>query len=305
MYFPYFRGRQYDLLALKELAQKKLISNKVLPVVEPVKMSTTLNGTLKTFVDNELQLALILNPSVGQLSDEDYDNLYKSLNGYIIPAVIMDKNVEIVLDKLDHESQYNRDSLLVVLTNQDEVDKYNNDFDTIYPAYTLFPDTRSIRKAVRGKKVLFEDKFNKKNKNADYAINDDEFFSEDHLFYEEEGYTGFGDYSIIGRDFDDGGFAPRAVAIHIVYVDDKRNFRIHHFVSDSNHGIEDVAGKYYEALLKLKKWYENGNDKQRTAALSIFLEHEKNGYFPGLPTIKKLSIMHHLELVDRVLHEGR
>ena len=31
MYFPYFRGRQYELLALKELAQKKLINKK--PIV--------------------------------------------------------------------------------------------------------------------------------------------------------------------------------------------------------------------------------------------------------------------------------
>ena len=37
MYFPYLRGRQYELLALKELAQKELISNLIIPVVEPIK----------------------------------------------------------------------------------------------------------------------------------------------------------------------------------------------------------------------------------------------------------------------------
>lgn len=40
--FPYFRGRQYELLALKELAQKGLISKYVIPVVEPIKISPTL-----------------------------------------------------------------------------------------------------------------------------------------------------------------------------------------------------------------------------------------------------------------------
>ncbi len=39
MYFPYFRGRQYELLALKELAAKSLISSFVVPVIEPVKLS--------------------------------------------------------------------------------------------------------------------------------------------------------------------------------------------------------------------------------------------------------------------------
>lgn len=36
MYFPYFRGRQYELLALKELASQKLISKSVIPVIEPI-----------------------------------------------------------------------------------------------------------------------------------------------------------------------------------------------------------------------------------------------------------------------------
>ena len=42
MYFPYFRGRQYELIALRELAQKKLIGSLIIPVVEPVKNSSTL-----------------------------------------------------------------------------------------------------------------------------------------------------------------------------------------------------------------------------------------------------------------------
>ena len=33
MYFSYFRGRQYELLALKELAQKKLIGNLVIALI--------------------------------------------------------------------------------------------------------------------------------------------------------------------------------------------------------------------------------------------------------------------------------
>lgn len=41
MYFPYLRGRQYELLALRELVSRGLISNKVIPIVEPVKLSTT------------------------------------------------------------------------------------------------------------------------------------------------------------------------------------------------------------------------------------------------------------------------
>lgn len=46
----------------------------------------------------------------------------------------------------------------------------------------------------------------------------------------------------------------RAVAIHIVYIDEDESLRIHHFVSDTNLGFEDVAGKYYEAVSKMVAW---------------------------------------------------
>ena len=47
MYFPYFRGRQYELLALKELATKKLISSAIVPIIEPVKIIPALNNCVK------------------------------------------------------------------------------------------------------------------------------------------------------------------------------------------------------------------------------------------------------------------
>ena len=37
MYFPYLRGRQFELVALRELLELDLISEKIVPVIEPVK----------------------------------------------------------------------------------------------------------------------------------------------------------------------------------------------------------------------------------------------------------------------------
>lgn len=300
MYFPYLRGRQYDLLALKELAQKNLISKNILPVIEPVKMSSTLNGTIQMYNNKALKLAIILNPTVVDLTEEDSLSLYEQLNDRIIPAVIMNEDTEHVVNNIMYKG-FQKEDILVILNERDYVDDYKRIFGMSGTNYTLFPDERALRRTVAQKKVLFEDKFNKLVKNADYARNEDEFFSEDHLFYSGEGYDGFGDYSIIGKNYDESGFAPRAVAIHIVYFDSEKNLRVHHFVSDSNYGIEDIAGKYYEAVTKLKKWYEDGNENQRTSALTVLLEHADTGYFPGLPTIKKISIMHHIELVNQFL----
>ena len=38
MYFPYVRGRQYELLALRELATNNLLGDYVTPIIEPVKL---------------------------------------------------------------------------------------------------------------------------------------------------------------------------------------------------------------------------------------------------------------------------
>lgn len=189
-----------------------------------------------------------------------------------------------------------------VLNNPDYVDYFKEIYSDDDPAYVLLPDERRMRRAVKENKVLFEDKFNKQSKNSDYLKCEDEPFSEDHLFFRDEGYKGFGDYSIVGDNYEEGGFSPRAVAIHIVYLSDDNELRIHHFVSDSNYDITDVAGKFGEAVKKLLDWYNKGHqERQITSALSTLLDYANKGYYPGLPTIKKLSIMHHLELINKYL----
>ena len=82
------------------------------------------------------------------------------------------------------------------------------------------------------------------------------------MYYSDDNYCGFGDYSIVGCDYNETGFAPYAVAIHIVYFDKDKILRIKHFISDSNEDISDVAGKFYEAVTKLNTWYEQGQNSQ-------------------------------------------
>lgn len=304
MYFPYFRGRQYELLALKELVHKKLIDKSVIPVVEPIKKSSTFDSAIKAFSDVGLPLALIFNPTVGGFAGIDFSKSFPSIPKNIMPSIISQDNMDEVISSLEKVGVQKKE-LLVVLNDYDYLETYKTAFSNDKPKYTLFPDERAIRRAVGTGKVIFDDKFKKQDKNADYAKNDDEFFSEEHLFFTEEGNVGFGDYSIIGNHYDESGFAPQAVAIHIVYFAEDKSLRIHHFVSDSNIGIEDVAGKFYEAVLKLFKWYKTqGDPKQKTFALSTLLDYADRGYYPGLPTIKKLSIMHHLELMSKYLNGG-
>jgi hypothetical protein len=304
MYFPYFRGRQYELLALRELAKGNLLGKFVIPVIEPVKMTSTLDSAIKAFNDAQLPIALVFNPAVGDLTNDSntFESLYVQLNGpYIVPSMLLNNSTESTLMAFFSKG-LSADKILTIMDNRDFIDTYKNLFYKVAPKFTLFPDERQIRRTVNQNKVLFEDKFNKQDRNADYP--EDEFFSEDHLFFKDEGYVGFGDYSIIGNEYLESGFAPYAVAIHIVYLTTDNILRIRHFISDSNDDISDVAGKFHEAVSKLTIWYNNGQQQQRTKALSILTSYAETGYYPGLPTIKKLSIMHHLELLGKYLDGG-
>jgi len=130
-------------------------------------------------------------------------------------------------------------------------------------------------------------------------ITPEEFFSDDHLFYEEDGFVGFSDYLTIGDDYAESGWLPYAVAIHFTYKKENSQIWIKHFVSDSNSDTTDVAGKFGEALEKLIEFIdEEGID---TEAADEFRELHTNGHYPGLGSLKKLSIKNHLELLYNLL----
>jgi hypothetical protein len=65
MYFPYLRGRQFELIALRELVEKGVLSSRIIPIIEPVKLSSTLVKTIETYGVNSKPLAIITNPKVG------------------------------------------------------------------------------------------------------------------------------------------------------------------------------------------------------------------------------------------------
>jgi hypothetical protein len=300
MYFPYFRGRQYELLALKELARNNLIGRHIVPVLEPIKMSSTLDSCLEAFDGSKLHVAIVYNPEYGDLAlDRNATNvLYERFGGLsVVSPSILSNNKTLPAVRLLTTKGVPLNSLVMILNDRDYLSTYNELFQADGPAFTLLPDDRQLRRAVDKNKVLFDDKFQKKARNADYP--EDEFFSDDHLYYKEEGYIGFGDYSIIGQDYIENGFAPYAVAIHIVYFDEDRTIRIRHFVSDSNDDTYDVAGKFNEAANKLQEWCAHHEEWQHTMALKTLIKYSTEGYYPGLPTVKKLSIMHHLELMNR------
>ena len=70
MYFPYLRGRQFELIALREYAHQYGTINKVIPIIEPVKKTfNSMKLALPKLMEGNIKFALILNPQVGEIEN--------------------------------------------------------------------------------------------------------------------------------------------------------------------------------------------------------------------------------------------
>ena len=307
MYIPYFRARQFELIALRELVEQHKLGKNILPLVEPVKLTPTLILTIEAFIDAKHPIAVILNPTVGSFIMERTKNKENKLadrfdhamsSEFVQKTLIWDAKGSEYLAEWEHDNDgFNRATLMLVIHDRDALDLYMDEFAHERPKYALIPDQGTFRRMIQSPRIILQDQFNKQKRNADYSNVEDEFFSDAQLFYKDEGYVGFADYSIIGDEFSVGGFAPYAAAIHLVYFDNSDKLRIHHFVSDSVEDIHDTPGKFFEAVHKLAKWVLD-NNIERTIGLETLLKHHKEGTYQGLGVVKKLSIMHHLELMS-------
>lgn len=312
MYFPFLRGKQFELIAVREILDLlKENRDKVSLVIEPVKNSSTLQTTLKNLIISNINFTVIINPIVGDLINKTSDILKLTRNS-AGNSLIKNDNFQIGIYVRSRKEFLEQKKVLSDITlpfkgfsliHISEVQDYKM-FDSLSSIgsvrYNLISFNKTSRRYYRNfdtdTRVSLDDYFNSQQKNADYQHYDDEPFSEEHQYYREDGFLGFSDYLTIGEPYSDGGFLPYAVAIHLTYATEDGKIRVRHFVSDSNEDSTDVAGKFAEALEKLILWVDH-NKPTETLAIKEFKSLHENEHFPGLGSIKKLSIMNHIELV--------
>ena len=307
MYFPYVRGKQFELIALRDLCT--LFPNDILktsPVIEPVKSSSTFKSSLRELASKNVNFNIVINPRVGDLisnHQEIVDVLNESLqnyNNYQLAIIIDAKSVRQLetliafIDNLNlnyngitliHNSEISTDSIELLTSSLNVI------YNLIYFSKT---SRRYYREFNQNTRVSLDDYFKNLAKNADY-LDQESSFSEEYRYYQEDGFVGFGDFITVGDNYSDSGFLPRAVAIHLSYIDGDGKIKVKHFVSDSNGDVSDIGGKFSEALDKLIAWCNQQNI--HTRAVEVFRDLHARGHFPGLGTLKKLSIMNHIELV--------
>jgi hypothetical protein len=315
MYFPYLRGKQFELLALRQLAPfLSENSHKIFPIIEPVKESSTLRNLLIELEDRGVNYTFIANPSVGDFAKKKdlgwdfFSSVLEARRNYQL-GFLIETGTEHILAQLLSQLAF-LDALnprgLMFIHNEATVqaraieDMFAGRWKVLYNVINFKrTNRRYYRHFPENTRVSLDDYFMCQDRNVDYLEQDESQFSEEHLYYRGDGFVGFSDFLTIGDNYAEGGFLPYAIAIHLSYADKDRCIRVKHFVSNTNDDTTDIAGKFAEANQKLVEWCDRASIN--TMAVGEFRKLHATSHFPGLGTLKKLQIMNHIELVATLI----
>jgi hypothetical protein len=304
MYYPYFRGKQFELIAIRETAEL-LKSSGFVPIIEPVReVLSGLDRALKAICEAKGKAIVIVNPDHGDHAEDGAGITSLLKNGFLdkegITAGILLKEGMSLGSALDYYDKHKDHKPVFVHAGFTEAkalaEKLGGDLGQTQHVFFEKHCGKLYRKHFKGStRILLRDGFQRR-RNADHPAIEE--FSDLHVTYEEEDMDGFGDFLIVGDDYSEGGGPAYAIAIHLTFIDsDKDNVMyIYHFVSTTKDTPTDPAGKFGQALAKLIANLDSGNSKLiETEAIQEFRDLHAKGHFPGLGHVKKLSMKHHIE----------
>lgn len=313
MYYPYLRGKQYELKALRELSEEDPRNNYLCPIIEPVKSNyNNLNTAIKVLKENEWHFVLVVNPSVGDFKGNT-NSILANVEGLDGPSwkpgllymnnceqlsrIIQNESLEDVYVIFKDGIDFDRDSQLEEFLTSDRINSV-----VVYNA----TNRSSKHKLERlGKHIIrLDEKFNEKRRNVDYEVMVDEQFTEEPFYYNEDGFAGFSDYTVLPRNLSEGGSLPYAIAIHLTYKPEAEFVYIHHFVSETNFDQSNIQGKFAEAAKKAVDFFNKHTDYYRGSGFAELEIYYNEGRYPGLGVIKKISIKHHLQLISEILKKN-
>ncbi len=305
MYFPYFRGKQYELITVRDNASKFAEAGFV-PIIEPVKESLgSLERALVAVSDAKGSAVVIVNPQHGDHAD-DVESISAFLNekfknkqeieiGILLKEDISIPNILSLCNEhrdkrltLVHAGFTHGKALAAELEDQ---------FDRVRHVFLDDHCGKLYRKHFPKKnRVLVRDGFERR-RNRDHP--DIEFFSDLHATFEDEGMDGFGDFLTVGDDYSEGGGPAYAIAVHLTFIDDEDEaMYVYHFKSKRMDTPTDPAGKFAEALdAMIQKLDEKNSKVYESPAVKEFRSLHEKKHFPGLGYVKKLSMQHHIETI--------
>lgn len=298
MYFPIVRGKQFELVALRELSEV-VSSKKLKPIIEPVRENySPLIKTIEILNKKNIIPIIIVNPTLGDFKNKK-DIIHTQLQ-HLNPSIkyvpcLKIKDYDKAFFKILDEFEGEKAVYIYDKIDNQKIEILNKVDFSIVPSDAPIGALKHLSNI-----VLVDDPFQKKKKNADY--DEESYFSDIHTTYLEKNLNviGFSDYAIVGSDYSETGGPAYVVTIHMSYID-KENFytmSVKHFSSTDNNSLVDPGGKFREAL---EKFYIFNNDHPNlfddTEGKKELLALHQKRQFSGLGVVKKIAIKHHIQTI--------
>lgn len=312
MYYPYLRGKQYELIVVRENASL-LAKHHFVPIIEPVRESFSgLQKALDAVCIEQGKIIIIVNPRYGD-HQNDGERISQLLNNHYaknnsIQAGILLNSELTVQDVVYYYENHEQLNPVLIHSGFTEPKSLALSFSEKMESLTNIFVEDQDRLLYRGhfntsQQILINDGFQQR-RNADYP--EIEPFSDLHITYSARNMDGFGDFLIVGDNYSESGGPAYAVAIHLTFIDSDNDdaMYIYHFISDDKNTPTDPAGKFAQALDKLIQKFNSGHSKlYKTQAMLEFQTLHAKQHFPGLGYVKKLSMMHHIETLATFLSQ--
>lgn len=304
MYFPYLRGKEFELSALLEV-NASVYSNTI-PILEPVTNKDRRKQYEKIGKAN-LPLVLITNPSHGDITAKEIqDKIDKCFIthsrltlGYIVDTRFSIKQLTTFL-----KNNPKRDKAIIFRHNP-----LASDLAAIETALSASPakflifdtkrtntTTQSILPSHKGK-VLITDGFERQDKNDDYPPISN--FDSIYKTWKRKGILGIGDYLTIGDYFSKGGGQVFVVALHVT-IEKPTGLEVHHFKSNSFKSTKGLAPQKFKEANNLLSTSSHVIPLTSSGIL-LYKNWDAIAHFPALGAAKKASIMHHIELMSKLV----
>lgn len=304
-YFPLLRGKQNEMMALRDIAEEIVDNGNVIPIVEAVNSNPTTLISLDRFIEASMPFLFICNPRYGGFSNDadrlandvisrglvDYDNW--------IPALYVSEGT--TLEELDTFTEAYEGYKLAVVYYGKPQRPVRSRIEEASAYFHVFVTNRVENSYIESipvnNRVLLVDSFRRQSRNVDYP--DQEFFTDLNTADGNRDDVAFGDFSIVGDYYTETGGPPYAVALHhIHFTEDSHSLSIHHFKSDRVDTPVDTSGKIIEAIDNLIASLDNLQPND-TEACNEYRAMSEAQMSRGLGYLKRLGIKHHLEVILR------
>ena len=306
MYFPILRGKQFELVALKEFAEASQGCAWINPIIEPVRaLPVSVVRAANVLSGNGIHYSIILNPERGDFAIESnrfevgaYLEQFAALEIKPIPAFYADGK-SAAIRQIIQDNDLHEVMLVYEDSFKEEKDGDLCQLDSVSYIVCADVDSRSTMRYLNrtGKHIIrLDDNFLVRKPNTAYRGIDEDRYTEEPFYYAQDHFYGFSDYCVLPKAFAEGGTTPTAIAIHLTYLMRDDAIWVRHFVSDEEFDTQNIRQKYGNAVQKVVDFYQR---TPTTDAVSRLIQ--QRSIYPGLGVLKKYTMLNHMQLISGIL----